>query len=53
VLIGAQLDRDTATRAAEAALKPAAPLRDNRYKVTIAKVLVRRAIMRAGGVAET
>jgi len=53
VLIGAQLDRDAATRAAEAALKPAAPLRDNGYKVTIAKVLVRRAIMRAGGVAET
>jgi xanthine dehydrogenase YagS FAD-binding subunit len=53
VLIGAQLDRDAATRAAEAALKPAAPLRDNGYKVAIAKVLIRRAIMRAGGVAET
>jgi xanthine dehydrogenase YagS FAD-binding subunit len=53
VLVGAQLDRDAATRAAEAALKPAAPLRDNGYKVAIAKVLVRRAIMRAGGVAET
>jgi xanthine dehydrogenase YagS FAD-binding subunit len=53
VLAGARLDRDAATQAAEAALKPAAPLRDNGYKVAIAKVLVRRAIMRAGGVAET
>src|SRR6266849_1813748 len=53
VLVGAQLDRDAATRAAEAALKPAAPLRDNGYKVAIAKVLIRRALMRAGGVAET
>jgi len=52
VLVGAQLDRDAATRAAEAALKSAAPLRDNGYKVAIAKALVRRAIMRAGGLAE-
>jgi CO/xanthine dehydrogenase FAD-binding subunit len=44
VLIGAQLDRDAAARAAEAALRPSAPLRDNGYKVAIAKVLVRRVL---------
>lgn len=49
---GSHLDADTATRGAEAALKPAAPLADNRYKVPMARALVRRAIMRAGGIEE-
>jgi xanthine dehydrogenase YagS FAD-binding subunit len=52
-LQGAHMDAGVAARAAEAALKPAAPLSDNRYKVPIAKALVRRAIMRAGGIEET
>ncbi|MGH7934007.1 MAG: FAD binding domain-containing protein [Candidatus Binataceae bacterium] len=51
-LIGASLDRDHALRAAEAALAGAAPLADNGYKVPMAKALVRRAILRAGGVEE-
>jgi xanthine dehydrogenase YagS FAD-binding subunit len=50
---GAHLDHGVAVRAAEAALKPAAPLSDNGYKVPIAKALVRRAILRAGGIEET
>lgn len=51
-ITGSHLDANTAARAAEAALKPAAPLADNRYKVPIAQALVRRAIMRAGGIEE-
>jgi CO/xanthine dehydrogenase FAD-binding subunit len=39
-----------ATRAAESALKGATPLRQNGYKVTLAKRLVRRAILQAAGV---
>jgi xanthine dehydrogenase YagS FAD-binding subunit len=53
VLPGAHLDTGAAERAAEAALKSAAPLSDNGYKVPIAKTLVRRAILRAGGIQET
>ena len=41
-----------ARAAAEVALKDAQPMSDNAYKVAIAKVIVRRAIMRAGGIAE-
>ena len=52
-LRGAHLNTAIAARAAEAALKPAAPLSDNGYKVPIAKALVRRAIARAGGIEET
>ncbi len=37
----------------DAALKGAAPLSDNAYKVPIAKALVRRAILRASGSQET
>ncbi len=49
---GAPLDVAHAKAAAEAALKDAQPMSDNAYKVTIAKVMVRRAILRAGGIAE-
>jgi len=49
---GAPLDVARAKAAGEAALKDAQPMSDNAYKVTIAKVMVRRAILRAGGVAE-
>jgi xanthine dehydrogenase YagS FAD-binding subunit len=48
-LAGATLDSTTAARAAELALKDAKPLADNAYKVAIAKTLVRRAILEAGG----
>jgi xanthine dehydrogenase YagS FAD-binding subunit len=50
VLIGATLDSAVAARAAEVALSGAKPLADNSYKVPIAKALVRRAILQAGGV---
>jgi len=49
---GHRVDAAVASRAAEAALKPAAPLSDNRYKVPIAKTLLRRAILLAAGVRE-
>ena len=49
---GAPLDLARAKAAAEAALKDAQPMSDNAYKVTIAKVMVRRAILRAGGIGE-
>jgi xanthine dehydrogenase YagS FAD-binding subunit len=52
-LRGNRLDAGAAAHAAEAALKPASPMSDNAYKVPIAKVLVRRAILRAGGIQET
>jgi xanthine dehydrogenase YagS FAD-binding subunit len=52
-LTGARLNHDVAARAAETALKPAKPLSHNAYKVPIAKALVRRAILRAGGIEET
>lgn len=49
VLKGGILDEGRARAAAELALKDAQPMSDNAYKVVIAKVLVRRAIMRAAG----
>jgi xanthine dehydrogenase YagS FAD-binding subunit len=49
---GAPLDVARAKTAGEAALKDAQPMSDNAYKVTIAKVMVRRAILRAGAVTE-
>ena len=52
-LAGSRLDQAVAARAADAALLGAAPLRDNAYKVPIAKTIVRRAILRAGGIEET
>jgi xanthine dehydrogenase YagS FAD-binding subunit len=50
VLRGRVLDEALARAAAEAALKNAQPMSDNAYKVVIAKVIVRRAIMQAAGV---
>ncbi len=52
MLVGSRVNRDLAVRVAEAALVGAAPLAENGYKVLIAKVLVRRAIMRAAGIEE-
>ncbi len=52
ILLGARLDRALAQRAAAAALAQAAPLAHNGYKVPIARTLVRRAILRAGGIAD-
>jgi xanthine dehydrogenase YagS FAD-binding subunit len=52
-LKGAPLDITRAKAAAEVALKDAQPMSDNAYKVTIAKVMVRRAILRAGDIQET
>ena len=49
VLAGAALDEARARGAAEAALKEARPMSDNRYKIAIARTMVRRAILRAGG----
>jgi xanthine dehydrogenase YagS FAD-binding subunit len=43
------LDESRARAAAEAALKDAQPMSDNAYKIVIAKVIVRRAIMHAAG----
>ena len=50
VLAGAKLDSTVAAHAADVALNGAKPLADNGYKVPIAKALVRRAILQAGGV---
>ena len=50
VLAGAMLDSTVAAHAADVALNGAKPLADNGYKVPIAKALVRRAILQAGGV---
>lgn len=52
VLEGAVLDAGRARAAAEAALKGAAPMSDNGYKVPMAKAIVRRTILRAGGIGE-
>ena len=49
-LKGGAIDEARARTAADAALKDAQPMSDNAYKIAIAKVIVRRAIMRAGGV---
>ena len=48
-LKGGPLDESRARSAAEAALKDAQPMSDNAYKVVIAKVIVRRAIMHTAG----
>ncbi len=46
-LVGKAPDERAAAAAAEAALAGATPLRDNGHKVTLAKVAVRRAVLRA------
>lgn len=52
VIVGSRVTYELAVRAADAALTGAAPLADNGYKVPIAKVLVRRAILRAVDITE-
>jgi xanthine dehydrogenase YagS FAD-binding subunit len=51
-LAGATVDPARARAAAEAALKGAVALSENSYKIAIAKVIVRRAILRAANLAE-
>jgi xanthine dehydrogenase YagS FAD-binding subunit len=48
-LAGKPLNEQTATEAAEAAIKAAQPLNRNGYKVQIARTAVRRAILQAAG----
>jgi xanthine dehydrogenase YagS FAD-binding subunit len=43
-LIGAEVSDELCTRAAEAALAAARPLRQNAYKVPLAKALIRRGL---------
>lgn len=50
-LVGKPLTEQTAQAAADAALKIATPLSHNAYKVQLAKVALKRAIVKAGGAA--
>ena len=50
-LAGHPVTEDTATAAAEAALRDARPLSQNAYKIQVAKTAVKRAILRAAGIA--
>jgi xanthine dehydrogenase YagS FAD-binding subunit len=50
-LAGKAVNEATATAAAEAALQGAAPLAQNAYKIQVAKTAVKRAILRAAGIA--
>jgi xanthine dehydrogenase YagS FAD-binding subunit len=50
VLAGKPINEETAAAAADAALKDARPLSQNAYKVDVAKVAVKRAILRAAGI---
>jgi xanthine dehydrogenase YagS FAD-binding subunit len=50
-LAGKSVSEETARAAADAALEKANPLGQNAYKVQLARVAIRRAIMKAGGVA--
>jgi xanthine dehydrogenase YagS FAD-binding subunit len=43
-LVGKKLDAPTVAAAADLALKPAKPMDDNAYKITLTKTLVRRAL---------
>jgi len=49
-LTGKPITEDTAAAAADAALQDARPLKQNAYKVQVAKVAVKRAILRAAGI---
>jgi xanthine dehydrogenase YagS FAD-binding subunit len=49
-LAGKAINEETATAAAEAALRDARPLSQNAYKIQVAKTAVKRAILEAGGV---
>ena len=48
-LLGQPVDETTAEAAAEAAVRSATPLSQNAYKVQLARVAVKRAILRAAG----
>ena len=50
-LAGKAISGEVAAAAADAALRNAKPLRHNAYKVQLARVAVKRAILRAGGMA--
>jgi len=50
-LKGQSISEDSARKAADAALSSAKPLSQNAYKVQLARVAVKRAILKAGGVA--
>lgn len=50
-IVGTGILDDTAERAADAALAKARPLSHNAYKVQLARVAVKRAILKAGGAA--
>jgi xanthine dehydrogenase YagS FAD-binding subunit len=50
-LQGQSVSEDSAKKAADAALAGAKPLSQNAYKVQLARVAVKRAILKAGGVA--
>jgi xanthine dehydrogenase YagS FAD-binding subunit len=49
-LAGKAITEETATAAAEAALRDARPMSQNAYKIDVAKVAVKRAILRAAGI---
>jgi len=49
VLTGKSVSEEQAKAAADAALKNARPLSQNSYKVQLARVAVKRAIMKAAG----
>lgn len=50
-LVGKKITEETAAAAADAALKGARPMSRNAYKVQVARTAVKRAILRAGGLA--
>jgi xanthine dehydrogenase YagS FAD-binding subunit len=50
-MVGKPLNAETAAAAAEAAVKAAKPLSGNAYKIQITKAAVKRAVMRAAGLA--
>ena len=49
-LVGKPINEQTATAAAEAAVREARPLSQNAYKVQVAKTAVKRAILNAAGI---
>ena len=49
-LVGKPVTEASAAAAADAALRDARPLRENAYKIQVAKVAVKRAILRAAGI---
>ena len=49
-LVGKTITEETASAAANAALQGALPLSQNAYKIDVAKIAVKRAILRAAGI---